>query len=203
MSDKNFLLVIAKDNVMCMTVEGCNLKFSKVSNARRHYLTKHSDQKNQSENKKLPIKSEQSSYQDLNLSGGNSMVAPNSFSDGKINPGFNFNHSIDSKLKMEPQNIALPSSSNSNQTSTPVKKIKKQFSTPTKNITMSDFGTPPKNPNADYETPSNIDRYITQFPEGATCNICGKGFSCMSSARRHYKTIHEVRNHLTIKVEKI
>jgi len=38
MSDKNFLLVIAKDNVMCMTVEGCNLKFSKVSNARRHYL---------------------------------------------------------------------------------------------------------------------------------------------------------------------
>ena len=65
MSDKNFLLVIAKDNVMCMTVEGCNLKFSKVSNARRHYLTKHSDQKNQSENKKLPIKSEQSSYQDL------------------------------------------------------------------------------------------------------------------------------------------
>ena len=68
---------------------------------------------------------------------------------------------------------------------------------------MSDFATPPKNLNADYETPSNIDRYITQFPEGATCNICGKGFSCMSSARRHYKTIHEVRNHLTIKVEKI
>ena len=207
MSDKNFLLVIAKDNVMCMTVEGCNLKFSKVSNARRHYLTKHSDQKNQSENQKLHIKSEQSSYQDLNVIGGNSMVAPNDFSDGKINysenPGFNFNHSVDSKLKMEPQNIALPSSSNSNQTSTPVKKIKKQFSTPTKNITMSDFGTPPKNPNTDYDTPSNIDGYITQFPEGATCNICGKGFSCMSSARRHYKTIHEVRNHLTIKVEKI
>ena len=63
---------------------------------------------------------------------------------------------------------------------------------------MSDFGTPPKNPNVDYETPSNIDGYITQFPEGATCNICGKGFSCMSSARRHYKTIHEVRDHLSI-----
>ena len=44
MSEFNFLLVLAKDNVMCFTMDGCNTKYSNVGNARRHYKQKHEDQ---------------------------------------------------------------------------------------------------------------------------------------------------------------
>ena len=60
-----------------------------------------------------------------------------------------------------------------------------------------EFGTPPKSPNVEPPTPSsskNIDGNISKSADGAvcTCNVCGKILSCMSSARRHYKTTHEV-----------
>ena len=88
---------------------------------------------------------------------------------------------------------------------TPPKKIKTDFGTPPKKI-KTDFGTPPKNPNAgsgatlfkmpktDFEAASRIDENITKSADGSTCtcNVCGKVLSVMSSARRHYKTTHEV-----------
>ena len=43
MSETNFLLVLAKDNVMCFTADGCNTKYSNMGNARRHYKTKHGE----------------------------------------------------------------------------------------------------------------------------------------------------------------
>merc|ERR1712001_453653 len=73
----------------------------------------------------------------------------------------------------------------------PSKKIKTNFGTPPK-VPKTNFGTPPKVPNADFAAPSNIDGYLTQNPDGGvSCNVCGKVVSCMSSARRHYKTTHE------------
>ena len=88
---------------------------------------------------------------------------------------------------------------------TPTKKINPNFGTPPKKI-KTDFGTPPKNPNAgsgatlfkmpktDFEAASRIDENITKSADGSTCtcNVCGKVLSVMSSARRHYKTTHEV-----------
>ena len=99
---------------------------------------------------------------------------------------------------------------------TPTKKILpsprtlgQNFGTPPKKI-KTDFGTPPKNPNAvsgaqsgatlfkmpktDFEAASRIDQHITKSADGSTCtcNVCGKVLSVMSSARRHYKTTHEV-----------
>ena len=99
---------------------------------------------------------------------------------------------------------------------TPTKKILpsprtlgQNFGTPPKKI-KTDFGTPPKNPNAvsgaqsgatlfkmpktDFEAASRIDSFITKSADGSTCtcNVCGKVLSVMSSARRHYKTTHEV-----------
>ena len=95
---------------------------------------------------------------------------------------------------------------------TPTKKINPSprtlglnFGTPPKKI-KTDFGTPPKNPNAgsgatlfkmpktDFEAASRIDENITKSADGSTCtcNVCGKVLSVMSSARRHYKTTHEV-----------
>lgn len=44
MNETNFLLVLAKDNVMCFTAAGCNTKFSSVGNAKRHYKTRHEQQ---------------------------------------------------------------------------------------------------------------------------------------------------------------
>ena len=99
---------------------------------------------------------------------------------------------------------------------TPTKKILpsprtlgQNFGTPPKKI-KTDFGTPPKTPNAvsgaqsgatlfkmpktDFEAASRIDENITKSADGSTCtcNVCGKVLSVMSSARRHYKTTHEV-----------
>ena len=99
---------------------------------------------------------------------------------------------------------------------TPTKKILpsprtlgQNFGTPPKKI-KTDFGTPPKTPNAgsgalsgatlfkmpktDFEAASRIDQHITKSADGSTCtcNVCGKVLSVMSSARRHYKTTHEV-----------
>ena len=99
---------------------------------------------------------------------------------------------------------------------TPTKKILpsprtlgQNFGTPPKKI-KTDFGTPPKTPNAvsgaqsgatlfkmpktDFEAASRIDSFITKSADGSTCtcNVCGKVLSVMSSARRHYKTTHEV-----------
>ena len=109
---------------------------------------------------------------------------------------FNYNN-CDSTLKREPQDIGLNYSSNSPGPSkanlgSPVKKVKKEFSTPPPKI-KKNFGTPPKIPNADFGAPSNIDGQLTQTADGGvSCNVCGKVVSCMSSARRHYKTTHEV-----------
>ena len=44
MSSHDFLLVLASDNVMCFTADGCNTKLSCVSSARRHYKQKHQKQ---------------------------------------------------------------------------------------------------------------------------------------------------------------
>ena len=49
MSGTNFLLVLAKDNVMCFTAAGCNTKFSSVGNAKRHYKTRHEQQQESTE----------------------------------------------------------------------------------------------------------------------------------------------------------
>ena len=49
MSGTNFLLVLAKDNVMCFTAAGCNTKFSSVGNAKRHYKTRHEQQEESTE----------------------------------------------------------------------------------------------------------------------------------------------------------
>ena len=38
---KDFLLVLAQDNVMCFTAGGCNTKLSCLSSARRHYNKRH------------------------------------------------------------------------------------------------------------------------------------------------------------------
>ena len=123
---------------------------------------------------------------------------------------FNYNHS-DGTFKKEPKDVGFssnsPGPSKAKNGSSPVKKVKKEFSssnpspskkiktnfgTPPK-IPKTNFGTPPKVPNADFAGPSNIDGYLTQNPDGGvSCNVCGKVVSCMSSARRHYKTTHEV-----------
>ena len=146
----------------------------------------------------------------------------NNFSAGGMNNfnekhALNFNHN--STVKMEPQGFKMnnnPKSANikSPKMVSPAKKIKREFSVSTKKD-LSNFGTSPKNlgsgpknlgagpsnfgtgpnfPNTDYETASNIDGFLTQTPEGASCNVCGKMLSCISSARRHYKTTHEVFN---------
>ena len=88
--------------------------------------------------------------------------------------------------------------------------IKADFGASTPKNPKVEFGTPPKSPNvdfgthfmmsnADFEPPTpsssnNIDGNISKSADGAicTCNVCGKILSCMSSARRHYKTTHEV-----------
>jgi len=49
MSETNFLLVLAKDNVMCFTEAGCNSKFSNAANAKRHYKTRHEQQQESTE----------------------------------------------------------------------------------------------------------------------------------------------------------
>ena len=51
-----------------------------------------------------------------------------------------------------------------------------------------------KMPKTDFEAASRIDENITKSADGSTCtcNVCGKVLSVMSSARRHYKTTHEV-----------
>ena len=45
MSSHDFLLVLAGDNVMCFTADGCNTKLSCVSSARRHYKQRHENKK--------------------------------------------------------------------------------------------------------------------------------------------------------------
>ena len=88
--------------------------------------------------------------------------------------------------------------------------IKADFGASTSKNPKVESGTPPKSPNVDFgthfmmsntdfdpPTPSssnNIDGNISKSEDGAicTCNVCGKILSCMSSARRHYKTTHEV-----------
>ena len=76
----------------------------------------------------------------------------------------------------------------------PPKKPKTNFGTPPKNPNMGSGGTAFKMPETDFEASSKIDEQITKSADGATCtcNVCGKVLSCMSSARRHYKTTHEV-----------
>ena len=88
--------------------------------------------------------------------------------------------------------------------------IKADFGASTPKNPKVEFGTPPKSPNVDlgthfmmsntdFEPPTpsssnNIDGNISKSADGAicTCNVCGKILSCMSSARRHYKSTHEV-----------
>ena len=93
------------------------------------------------------------------------------------------------------------------------KKIKTNFGTPSPK--KASFGTPPKkasfgagpapkNPNFGMapgapkvptvpEHTSNIDVNISKMDgEGAMCNVCGKAFTNVGNARRHYKTTHEV-----------
>ena len=41
MNSNDFLLVLARDNVMCFTSGGCNTKLSCLSSARRHYKQRH------------------------------------------------------------------------------------------------------------------------------------------------------------------
>ena len=41
MSNQDFLLVLASDNVMCFTASGCNTKLSCGSSARCHYKQRH------------------------------------------------------------------------------------------------------------------------------------------------------------------
>ena len=43
MNNRDFLLVLAQDNVMCFTARGCNTKLSCLSSARRHYKQKHEE----------------------------------------------------------------------------------------------------------------------------------------------------------------
>ena len=88
----------------------------------------------------------------------------------------------------------------------PRKKIKQEIKTePIEQVWMDqhvsnmgeEFSRPvqtiKREPNADFAAPSNIGGYLTQNPDGGvSCNVCGKVVSCMSSARRHYKTTHEV-----------
>ena len=93
------------------------------------------------------------------------------------------------KLNQTATNIASPSRANSG---TPVKKVVKNFKTPIKKI-KAEFGTPSKSfLNDDSGFSSNIDGNITKSADGPVCNVCGKVFSKMSNARRHYKTTHEV-----------
>ena len=108
-------------------------------------------------------------------------------------PAFNFNHSAGTFKKEPGLNLSSnsPGPSKANPGSL-VKKVKKEFSTPPQK-SKTNFGTPPKIPNADFGAPSNIDGQLTQTADGGvSCNVCGKVVSCMSSARRHYKTTHEV-----------
>ena len=92
-------------------------------------------------------------------------------------------------LNQKAAKIASPSRANSE---TPVKKVLKNFNTPTKKI-KAEFGTPSKLfLNDDFGASSNVDGNITKSADGPVCNVCGKIFSKMSNARRHYKTTHEV-----------
>ena len=96
---------------------------------------------------------------------------------------------VNPRLNQTTANIASPSRANSG---TPVKKVVKNFNTPTKKI-KAEFGTPSKLfLNDDFGTSSNVDGNITKSADGPVCNVCGKVFSKMSNARRHYKTTHEV-----------
>ena len=88
--------------------------------------------------------------------------------------------------------------------------IKADFGASTPKNPKVEFGTPPKSPNVDFGThfmmpntdlepptpnsSNDIDGNISKSADGAicTCNVCGKILSCMSSARRHFKTTHEV-----------
>ena len=195
MSSHDFLLVLAGDNVMCFTADGCNTKLSCISSARRHYKQRHQKQPG------APVESRISNKQNIpNTAYQGSTLQENDFNSGQVgyseNNAFQYNHSAGT-FKSEPQEIEMTFSSNIPGPSkvnyeSPVKKIiKKQFSTPSKAIT-TDFGTPPKIPNEDFGTPSQIDINISQSPDGSICNICGKVFSNMGNARRHYKTTHEV-----------
>ena len=99
---------------------------------------------------------------------------------------------VNPRLNQTAANIASPSRAHSE---TPVKKVVKNFNTPTKKI-KAEFGTPSKLfLNDDFGTSSNVDGNITKSADGPVCNVCGKVFSKMSNARRHYKTTHEVNTY--------
>ena len=94
--------------------------------------------------------------------------------------------------------------------------IKADFGASTPKNPKVEFGTPPKSPNVDFGThfmmpntdlepptpnsSNDIDGNISKSADGAicTCNVCGKILSCMSSARRHFKTTHEVSEYILL-----
>ena len=73
MSSHDFLLVLAGDNVMCFTADGCNTKLSCVSSARRHYKQRHENKK-QSGSGITP--NEPAAYVDPIFQAGNYVSAP-------------------------------------------------------------------------------------------------------------------------------
>ena len=141
--------------------------------------------------------------QEKNPGSNNGASAHHQESNFVDNPAFNYNHSAGT-FKKEPQDVGLAPGPSKVKNGSPVKKVKKEFSTPSKKQIKTNFGTPPKVPNADFGAPSNIDGYLTQTADGGvSCNVCGKVVSCMSSARRHYKTTHEVIYYATQRSQKI
>ena len=138
------------------------------------------------------------------------------------NQDFQFNPSTGTFKQEPSQAGGMPFSSNSvpggnppmKKVISPAKKIKTNFGTPPKKANFGtgppkkaknpNFGgTPTKNPNFATglapkiptvpETTSNIDINISKMDgEGAMCNVCGKAFTNVGNARRHYKTTHEV-----------
>ena len=89
MSSHDFLLVLAGDNVMCFTADGCNTKLSCVSSARRHYKQRHENKK-QSGSGITPnepnisgLADTAAAYVDPNFQPGNYVSAPqNNFNGG-------------------------------------------------------------------------------------------------------------------------
>ena len=202
---KDFLLVLGQDNVMCFTAGGCNTKLSCLSSARRHY------------NKRHPQTGSGEPGMSTGMSPGMSPGSSGGQMDySSINPGaMQFNPSTGT-FKQEPGVAGMSSSPGGIIPGPPKnqfkKKIKTNFGTPSPK--KASFGTPPKKASFGGPPPknqnfgmapgapkvptvpehtSNIDVNISKMDgEGAMCNVCGKAFTNVGNARRHYKTTHEV-----------
>ena len=103
MSSHDFLLVLASDNVMCFTADGCNTKLSCISSARRHYKQKHQKQPGSS------VESRISNKQNIpNIAYQGPTFPENDFNSGQVgyseNNAFQYNHSAGT-FKSEPQEI--------------------------------------------------------------------------------------------------